>query len=111
MEGGKIELKTTDLIIDSKTVGKSLLLTEVKPVYEYRNNKRTDNLIGYRYIVAMPDHGLDKISVKIEGEKLMETPDNYTEVMFEELELFVYLMNGRLEIGARAAGISLAKQK
>lgn len=104
-------MKTTDLIIDPRTVGESLLLVEVTPAYEYKNNKRTDTLWGYKYTVAMPDHGLDKINVKIEGEKLMETPDNFTEVTFEGLQLFVYLLNGRLEIGARATGITVAKHK
>lgn len=97
-----------DIIIDTRTLGSTLLLVDVLPAYEYKDNKRTENIIGYKYAVAMPEHGLDKISVKIEGKKLMEAPDSYVEVQFKDLELFMYMMNGKAEIGARAKGIALA---
>lgn len=104
-------LKISDLIIDPRSLGDSLLLVDVSPSYEYKNNNRTDTIIGYKYTVAMPDKGLDKIGVKIEGKKLMETPDSFVEVVFNGLELFLYMMNGQPQIGARATGISLVKEK
>lgn len=104
-------MKLSDLIIDPKTLGESLWLVNVTPAYEYKDNRRTDTIAAYKYTVAMPDKGLDKISVKIEGKKLMETPDDFVEVKFSGLELFVYMMNGRPEIGARATGISVVNAK
>ena len=62
----------TDLIIDPKSLGNKLWLVDVVPVYEYKDNKRTENIIAYRYIVAMPEKNLDKINVKIEGKQLIE---------------------------------------
>ena len=67
-------MKITDLIIDSKSLGSKLWLVEVSPAYEYQNNRRTDTVLGYRYTVALPDKCLDKINVRIDGEKRMDTP-------------------------------------
>ena len=101
----------TDLIIDPKSLGTKLWLVDVMPVYEYRNNRRTENVTGYRYVVAMPERNLDKISIKIEGKKQMEQPVGYAEVTFHGLEVFIYWMSGQPQIGAKATGIALANLK
>lgn len=101
----------TDLVIDPyKTIGRTLLVN-VLDVTEYKNGLKTDNIIGYKYEVAMIDHNLDKISIKILGKKLMDAPENFVEVTFDNLELYLYMMNGNLQIGARATGISAVSTK
>ena len=65
-------MKITDLIIDPRSLGNKLWLVDVTPAYEYQNNKRTDTVLGYRYAVALPEKGLDKINVRIDGDKLMD---------------------------------------
>ena len=57
-------MKITDLIIDPRSLGSKLWLVEVSPAYEYRENRKTDTVLGYRYTVAMPEKGLDKINVR-----------------------------------------------
>ena len=104
-------MKITDLIIDPRSLGSKLWLVEVSPAYEYRENRKTDTVLGYRYTVAMPEKGLDKISVRIDGKPLMETPDGYAEVHFDNLELFVYWSRGDYAIGAKATGIHLVNTK
>ena len=101
----------TDLIIDPRSLGNKLWLVDVLPVYEYRNNRRTENVTGYRYVVAMPEKNLDKINIKIEGNQLIEKPIGYAEVVFTGLEVFIYWMNGQPQIGAKATGIALANHK
>lgn len=101
----------TDLIIDPKSLGNKLLLVDIAPVYEYRDNRRTENITGYRYTVAMPDNNLDKINVKIDGNQLIEKPDGYAEVHFTGLEVFIYWLNGQPNVGAKATGITLANNK
>lgn len=101
----------TDLIIDPKSLGNKLWLVDIVPVYEYKDNRRTENITGYRYVVAMPDKGLDKIGVKIEGKQLVEKPDGYEEVHFTGLEVFIYWFNGQPNVGAKATGITLANNK
>lgn len=104
-------MKITDLIIDPKSLGEKLWLVEVIPAYEYRNNQRTENVTGYRYAVAMPDKGLEKINVRIDGKQLMEAPDGYAEVRFTGLEVFIYWSNGQPQVGAKATGIALVNTK
>ena len=83
-------MKITDLTIDPRSLGNKLWLVEVSPAYEYQNNRRTDTVLGYRYTVAMPEKGLDKINVRIDGDKRMDAPDGYAEVRFDGLEVFIY---------------------
>lgn len=56
-------MKITDAKIDPATFGNKMWLVDVKPAYAYENNHRTDTVIGYRYIVALPERGLDKVSI------------------------------------------------
>ena len=65
-------MKITDLIIDNRSLGSKLWLVDVVPAYEYKNNARTDTVLGYRYTIALPEKGLEKINVRIDGKQLME---------------------------------------
>ena len=47
-------MKITDLIIDPRSLGSKFWLVDVSPAYEYRDNRRTDTVTGYRYAVALP---------------------------------------------------------
>lgn len=98
-------MKITDLIIDPRSLGNKLWLVDVSPAYEYQNNRRTDTITGYRYSVAMPEKGLDKINVRIDGKQLMDAPDGYAEVTFQNLEVFIYWSQGQPQVGAKATGI------
>jgi len=104
-------MKITDLIIDPRSLGNKLWLVDVTPAYEYQNNKRTDTVLGYRYAVALPEKGLDKINVRIDGDKRMEAPDGYAEVRFDDLEVFIYWSQGQPQVGAKATGIHLVNTK
>lgn len=104
-------MKITDLLIDPKSLGDKLWLVDVLPAYEYKENHRTDTITGYRYTVAMPDRGLDKINVRIDGKQLMEAPDGYMEVRFDGLEVFIYWSQGQPQVGAKATGIHLVTAK
>ena len=104
-------MKITDLIIDPRSLGSKLWLVEVSPAYEYRENRKTDTVLGYRYTVAMPEKGLDKINVRIDGEKRMDTPDGYVEVRFDNLEVSIYWSKGDYHVGAKATGIHLVNSK
>jgi len=104
-------MKITDLKIDNSSLGNRLWLVEVVPAYEYQNGKRTDNITGYRYVIAMPERSLEKIGVKIEGKQLLEAPEGYAEVTFSDLEIFIYWSSGQPQVAARAKGISLVNTK
>lgn len=97
-----------DVVIDAyKTVGQAMLVG-VSPAYEYENGKRTDNVIGYKYEVVMPQRAYDKISVKISGDLQIELPENETPfVAFEGLSLIPYWTQQGYRISASANSIRL----
>lgn len=104
-------MKITDLIIDPRSLGNKLWLVDVSPAYEYQNNRRTDTILGYRYTVVLPERRMEKIVIKLNGEKRMDTPDGYVEVRFDGLEVFIYWSQGQPQVGARAADIHLVNPK
>jgi len=104
-------VKITDLIISPESLGKRFWLVGVAPVYVYQNGLRTDAISGYRYTVALPDKKLDRLDVRIEGEKLMDEPDGYAEVRFDGLEVFIQWMQGDYRVAAKATGIHLVNSK
>jgi len=104
-------MKLTDVVVDNRTFGAVYWLVNVLPVHVYQDGKRTNDITGYKYEVALPERNLEKIAIKIDGKQLMETPDGYVEVCFNELEGFIYWVAGQYQIGARAKGISLVNKK
>ena len=103
-------LNIRDLKIDPASLGAKKLLVDITPAYEYKDGHRSDTITGYRYIVALPEHGLEKLGVKIEGRQLLEKPEGYAEVEFSGLEVFAYESQGKTQISAKATGISLVKK-
>ncbi len=101
-------LRITDIIIDPRTLGGKLWLVDVQPAYSYVNGHRTDTITGYRYTVALPEKGLEKIAVRIDGTQKMEAPNGFQEVTFCDLELFIYWgAQNQPQVGARATDIQL----
>ncbi len=39
-------MKITDLTIDPRSLGSKLWLVDVAPAYEYKDNRRTDTILG-----------------------------------------------------------------
>lgn len=104
-------MKLTDLIVSPKSLGDKLWLVDVSPAYEYKDNKRTDTVLGYRYSVALPEKGLDKVDVRIDGQRQAEAPNGYVEVRFDGLEVFIYWSKGDYHVGAKATGIHIVNPK
>ena len=105
-------LNIRDLKIDANaTLGSKKLLVDVVPVYEYKNNQRMDKVVAYRYVVALPERAFEKIGVRIDGPQLIELPDGFVEVTFHGLELAAYETGGKVNIIAKATGISQANPK
>ncbi|MBR5472307.1 MAG: hypothetical protein IKU81_09420 [Oscillibacter sp.] len=105
-------LNIRDLKIDAAaTLGSKKLLVDVVPVYEYKDNQRMDKVVAYRYVVALPERAFEKIGVRIDGPQLIDTPDGFVEVTFHGLELTAYESGGKVNIIAKATGISLANTK
>lgn len=102
-------MEVKDIVADAKkTVGSNLMLVDIIPVNVYENGKRTDKICGYRYVVAMPDHAFDKISVKIDGAKQLDMPeDEYPVVEFENLTIKIFWSPDGYRVGATATGVMM----
>jgi hypothetical protein len=98
-------LNIRDLKIDNASLGQKKLLVEVVPAYEYKDKQRTDTITGYRYVVCLVDHHLEKLNVRIDGAQLMAQPDGFVEVEFEGLEVRAYENKGVVNFTAKATGI------
>lgn len=107
-------MEIKNLIIDSnRSVGKNLVLVDVAPIKSYIDGRRTDEVSGYRYTVAMPDKAFDKLVVKIDGEQKLDKPEegNYPKVVFDNLELSLYWSPEGHKVSAKADDIMLAEGK
>lgn len=101
-----------ELRIDPASLGQKKLLVDVRPAYDYKDGKRTETVIGYRYDVALPKHALEKLSVRIDGQQLMQPPeDGFIEVEFTDLEIGLYEKDGHVNLTAKATGIMPAGRK
>lgn len=107
---GEKMINIRDLRIDPNSLGAQKLLVDILPVFEYKDHQRTEKVVGYRYVIALPSHSLEKIGVRIDGKQQMEKPDGYAEVQFDGLELTIYESQGHVQLSAKAQGIMLAKK-
>lgn len=99
-------LNLSELIIDPRSVGKKLFLVAVKPVYEYREGHRiSDEPIGFKYEIALPEKHMEKLSVRIDGDCQMEEPDSFLEVALDGLALSLYWTPNGYQIKATASKI------
>lgn len=105
-------LNLSELIIDPRSVGKRLFLVAVKPAYHYVNGQRvSDEVVGFKYEIALPDHHMEKISVRIDGDCQMKEPDSFQEVVLEGLTLSLYWTPQGHQIKATASKIRPATVK
>lgn len=102
--------KITDVVVDAKTLGRKLMLVDVKPAYAYKNGERTNEVSGYKYAVVCPDRGFEKQTVKIDGTQRCDEPNGALECAFDGLELFVYWTPSGYQLGARAENIRIKGQ-
>ena len=94
-----------DVVIDANaSVGKNLLLTDVRPYYAYAGNQKLDKVVGYRYDVVLTEKKFEKLSVKVEGKQKVELSD-------DDLKLRLYTMSGGYNIAATANNVRVIKRE
>ena len=72
-------LNLRDLRIDPASLGRKMLLVDVIPAYEHKDGKRIETVTGYRYVVCLVEHRLEKLSVRIDGPQQMEQPKDFVD--------------------------------
>lgn len=109
-------LRITDLKIDVSSLGDSYLLTDIVPYYEYKDGERTNNILGYRYDVALPHLKMEKLGIKIEHLSPLidlekeEIPIGL-QVDFKNLEVGSYFMRNQVHIKASADEVFFKNEK
>lgn len=100
-------INLSNMKFDPNSLGKVFLLLSVSPFYVYENGAPTAEVGGFKYKVAVPDLGFEKLSVKIPGKKLLEMPPDksHIQVEFDSLEYYVYWRDRQPQVSARAKGI------
>lgn len=105
-------LNLSELIIDPRSLGKKLFLVAVKPAYDYKDGHRiSDEPVGYKYEIALPEKHMEKLSVRIDGACQMEEPDSFQEIVLEGLKLELYWTPNGHQIRATASKIRPAVVK
>lgn len=105
-------MKQSDIVVDIiKTIGKPpYIACSSEPVFEFDNTtkQKTDNLIGYKIEIALPQLKLTKIGIKISTTKnpLPDLKEDLMDVDFTGLTLGIYTdKNGRIQVYGKADNV------
>jgi len=106
-------ISLTALKIDAeKSLGSKKILVDILPINEYRDNQKTDKILGHKYIIALPLLGYEKIGVRVPGEKMFEIQgEEPIFVEFDNLEVALFEFKGKIGFTAKATGVSVAKSQ
>lgn len=86
----------------------TMILVSVIPDYYGTDKERHADPQGYKYETMMPAHRYDKLTIKIAGQQLIESPVSGSEPQVEFLDLRVrpYVdRTGRMAYTASATGV------
>lgn len=107
-------LNVLDVVIDAdKTVGHKLLLTNIRPYYEYNGAEKSDKVIGHKYEIVLPERRYEKISVKIEGHQRLDMAEDSDciPIILDDLCIKIYWMAGNYKLSATASNIRVPPKK
>lgn len=93
------------VIVAPQTLGDRLRLYAIHPAYEYKDGKKTTNLIGYTYLIACNGLGGEQLGVRIPGKQLLGQSAIDHLVKFDHLELRIYPAYVKGQRGIDAIGL------
>ena len=85
-------LKINNLKVDLSSLGSNFILTGIRPYYKYDNGKRTNEILGQSYEVAIVEQSFEKMNVKIPNLVPLVNFDsnNLLKVRFTNLQVGLY---------------------
>ena len=98
-------MKLTDLTISNESLGNIYIAVGITPVYDYVNQKKTEKIIAQKVTIVLPQKTYEKVDVKIPTDGIKGELVMNKEVVFEELELYLYWYAGEYRLGARARSV------
>lgn len=105
-------VKLSQLKIDKSTLGEGLICVETALAYAYEDNKRTDKVVGVKYVCIVPALTYDKITVTVEGQtepiKELAEVTGPVNVEFEDLDIKAYFdSNKQLQLSVKASAVEV----
>lgn len=105
-----MKLKNLELSKENLTKGGQMILTEVRPAYEYKDGNRSDKVIGIKVSVALEKNSYDTLTVTVTDpvdrlSAVLEKADGPVYVDFVGLTARIYTMNGRTDVSAKADSV------
>lgn len=106
-------MKINNIVLskDNLTKGGGMILTGVRPAYEYNGNTRSDKVIGLKVSVVLEKNAYDTLAVTVADpvDKLSAVLEKANGapvyVDFVGLTARVYSMNGRTDVSAKAESV------
>lgn len=97
----------TSLPIAAEMLLKGAMLVNVLPVQEYKDGRKTDTIVGYKYVCVLPGAQYDKAAIKVlNSKKMIEVEDSAIPVKFIDPVAKIYAINGVYDVAISAAGIA-----
>lgn len=106
-----MKIKNIELGKDNLTKGGRMILTEVRPAYEYQGGKRIDTkVVGLKVTVALEKNAYDTLTVTVANpvdalSAVLDKADGPVYVDFVGLTARLYTMNGRTDVSAKADSV------
>lgn len=94
-----------------ETCGKSFILTDIKPIYNYVEGRKVGEPIGNTYTVVLPERKFETLRIRIDGPILLDGPENGIPVKINNLRLDIkWSAKEGNYIAATASGIEAIKE-
>ena len=106
-----MKIRNVELSKENLTKGGGMILTEVRPAYEYKDGKRIDTkVIGLKVTVVLEKNAYDTLTVTVADpvdrlSAVLEKADEPVYVDFVGLIARIYTMNGRTDVSAKADSV------
>ena len=109
-----MQIKNLVLTQENFTNGGPMVLTDVKPGYEYKDGQRSDKVVSLKVAVVFPSNGYDTQTVavadtvdRLSAALSKATPEHPVYVAFKGFKARVYVMNGRAGVSAKADSVQI----
>ena len=97
---------------ESLTNGGGMILTDVRPAYEYKDGKRTDKVVGLKVATVLEKNAYDTLTVTVANpvdtlSAVLEKAEAPVYVDFEGFTARIYTINGRVDVSAKADSVHI----
>lgn len=97
-------LNLNDVLISNESLG-PMCCIKVTPVYEYKDGKKTDHVVGHKYTNVLVEKEFEKIGIQIPGEQVYVPDGSLTPINYIGLEVKAYELDHGIVFSAKAKGI------